>query len=143
MINPDVSSSKDGDTITVRYGPPSGVMWGVPYVSIPRLLAVMDVDAMDDDVGCVMDGDAWTPCNVNTRSPAINGFERIHDEFVLELDDHVSLKNDPERLVLDHGMSERSRLWIHRVIVSGIRNDVNPTISSSNGVLTEPNSTVS
>lgn len=55
----------------------------------------MYVDAMDDDVGDIMYGDAWAISNVDTRASTIDCLEGVHDEFFLELDHHISFENDP------------------------------------------------
>lgn len=79
MVHPYMPPSKDGNSITVRYGPPTRMVRGVPYISIPSLLTVVDVNAMDDDVSGIMYGNAWPTGNVNTGTSTIDGLEGVHD----------------------------------------------------------------
>ena len=60
---------------------------------------------MDDDVRRVLDRHARSAGDVHGGAAAVDGLERVHDELLFEADGHVSLEDDPERLVLDHGVA--------------------------------------
>lgn len=79
MIHPNVASAEDGNAVTIRHSPPAIMARRVPHISISALLAVMYVQAMNNNVGHVLDSYAWSPGNVHVRTTAINGLERIHD----------------------------------------------------------------
>lgn len=143
MVDPDMPPTEYGNPIAVRYSPRAFVAWRVSYHSIPSLLAVMYVDAMDDDVAHVMYGDAWSSCNVDARTSTVDGFEGVHHQLLIQLNHHVPFEDDPQRLVLYHCVSKRSGPWIHRVIVARIRHHVDPTVSSSGCIFSEPDGAVS
>lgn len=143
MVNPNVLTSKDGHPIAVRYSPPPGMLRRVSDIAIASLLTVMYVNAMNDDVGGIMNGYAWSISNVNTCTSTINSLERVHDQLLLQLNHHVSFEYNPQWLILYHSMPESSRLRIHRVIVAGIRDDINPTVSSPNSILPKSNGAIS
>lgn len=58
------------------------------------------------------------------------------------MDDHVTGKDDPQGLIADDRISERSRLGIHRIIVSRISHHIDLTVLAANGALTEPIGTI-
>lgn len=142
MINPHVAPAEDWHTITVGYGSPPEVLWGVPHISVPALLTIMYVNTMDDDVGHILYGDAWTVSNVHTSAPTINGLEWVHDQFLLQLNDHVTLEYDPQWLVLDDSMAERPWLRVHGIIVFWVSHNVDLAIPASDSVLTKTYGTI-
>lgn len=105
VVHPDMRSAEDGHAVAVRYSPPPEVPWGVTHHSIPSPLAVVYVNAVYDNVGHILYGDAWTTCYVDARSSTVDCFERVHDQFFLESDGHVALEDDPQRFVLDDGVA--------------------------------------
>lgn len=139
MVHPDVAPAEDRDAIAVRYGPPPVVLWGVAHHSVSAFLAVVYVDAVDDDVGHVLDGDAWSIGDVHACAPAIDGLERVHDQLLLQLYDHVACEYDPQRLLLDDAVTERPRLRVDGVIVAWLRHDVDFAVPPPDGILAEPN----
>lgn len=95
MVHPHVAPAEDRHAVAVGYRPPPVVPWGVPHHSIPALLAIMYVHPMYDDVGDILYGDAWPIGDVDASAPPINGLERVHDQLLLQLDDHVTCEHDP------------------------------------------------
>lgn len=75
MVDPDMFSSKDRHSITVRHSPPTRVLWGVPYITISPSLAIVNVDAVDYDICRVMDRYAWPTCHVDAGPTPVDGFE--------------------------------------------------------------------
>lgn len=95
MIDPEVARTEDGNPVSVGQGPPSIMRRRATDHGVAGLLAVMDVEAVDDDVGDVLDGDAGPISNVDVDAAAVDGLEAVHDELLLESDDHVPFEHDP------------------------------------------------
>ena len=95
VVNPHVGPSENRDSVTVRCRPPPVMRRRISDVSIPSLLAVVDVDAVDDDVGHVLGSDARATGDMDVRSTAVNGLERVHDQLFFQLYDHVTCEDDP------------------------------------------------
>ena len=68
VVYPDMARGEDGDAVAIRWGPPPGMLWGVAYVTVAPGLTVVDVEAVDDDVGRVVDGYARPTRYVDTRT---------------------------------------------------------------------------
>lgn len=81
MINPNMLRIKDGHTITVRLSPKPRVMWRVSNVGVPRGLAIMNVNTMDNNVTNIVYSNASPISNVNTSTPSINCLEGIHQKL--------------------------------------------------------------
>lgn len=95
VVNPHVRAAENRDGVTIRRRPPPVMRRRVSHVSIASLLAVVDVDAVDDDVGHVLDGDARAAGDVYARSTAVYGLERVHDQLFFQIYDHVTCEDDP------------------------------------------------
>lgn len=134
MVHPDVACAKDGHTITVGHGAPPIVAWRAAHHGVPCGLAVVDVEPVDDDVGDVLDGDTGTIGDVHVGSSSVDGLEAVHDEFLLERDDHVPLEDDPERLVLDDGVAEGALARVDRVVIARVGDHVDLAIATTDGV---------
>lgn len=143
VVDPDVAPTKDRHAVAVRYGPPPVVPRGAPHVSVPSLLAVVDVNPVDDNVGHVLDCDAGAARDVDAGASPVDGLERVHDELLLQLDRHVPGEDDPQRVVLDHSMAEGPRLRCHRVVITRVGDDVDLAVPSADRVLAEANAAVS
>lgn len=139
MIHPHVASTEDRNSVTVRYSPPPIMARRVPHISIPALLAVMYVQAMDNNVGHVLYSNAWPPGNVHICATAVDRLERIHDQLLLQLDHHAAFENDPQWLVLDHSVPKSAGFGVHRVAVTGVCHHIYFSIPSANGMLSKPN----
>lgn len=95
MVDPDIAAAEDGDAVAVRLLPPPGVGGGVPNIGVPRFLAVVDVDPMDDYVGGVVDGDARPVGDVHGGAAAVDGFVRVHHQFLPQPNHHVAFEDYP------------------------------------------------
>lgn len=102
----------------------------------------MDVNAVDYDIGDELDGDTRSVSDVDVGAAAVNGLEAVHDELLLQGNDHVPLENNPEGLVLDDGMAERPRAGVHGVVIIRVGDDVVPAVTAANGIAAEPDATV-
>ncbi|KAF3790928.1 hypothetical protein EJ110_NYTH15672 [Nymphaea thermarum] len=138
VIDPDVAGPEYRDPVTVCHSPPPVVARRAPDQCIASRLAVMDVYAMDDDVGDILDGDAGAIGDVNVGTTAVNGLEAL----LLEDDDHVALEHDPKGLVLDDGVTEGPWPGVHGVVVRGVGHHVVASIAAANGVAPEPDTAV-
>lgn len=117
VVDPDLARAVDGDPVAVGYPSPPDVGGAGGNVGVPRGLAVVHVDVVDDDVGDVLEGHAAIADNVDIGAAAVDGLEAVDYELVLELDGHVGREDDPERLRLDDGVAERAGHWSSRVAV--------------------------
>ena len=142
VIDPDVAGSKDGHGITISHGPPAIVGRRTADHSVSSRLAVMNVEAMDDDVVDKLNSDAGTVGNVDIHTTAINGLETVHDELLLQSDDHVTLEHNPEGLVLDHGMTEGPWVRVHRIIITRVSHNIVSSITTTNCIAAESNAAV-
>lgn len=95
MINPDVAGIEDGDSISISHGPPSVMRRRVTNHGVAGRLAVMDMEAVDDDIGDELDSDACAISNVDVDATAIDGLKAVHEELLFESDDHVPFEHDP------------------------------------------------
>ncbi|RDX74976.1 hypothetical protein CR513_45203, partial [Mucuna pruriens] len=102
----------------------------------------MNVQAMDDDIGNKLDCDACPISNVHIHSSCINGLEAVHDQLLLQLNNHVPLEHNPEGSVLDHSMAKSAGFWVHRVIISGVSHHIELAITATNGISTKANATI-
>lgn len=139
VVHPDMAPTKDGYPIPVWYRPPPVVTRGISHVSVPPLLAVMDVESMYDNVGHILYSNACSTCNMDASTPAIDGLEGVHYQLFLQLDNHIPRKDDPQGLILDDCITQSPGLWIHHIIITGVRHDVNLPILPTNGILPKSN----
>ena len=142
MVDPDVTGAKDGNAIAISQRPPPIVGGGAAHHGVPCLDAVMDMDAVDDDVGDVLEGDAGAVGDVDVGAAAVDGLEAVHDELLLEGDDHVTLEHDPQGPVLDDGVTEGARFWIDCVVVGGVGDNVVTAVAPADGVAAEADGAV-
>ena len=95
MIHPHLATSEYRYPVAVRYSPPPVMARRIPHISIPSSLAIMNIYTMNDNVGHILYSDAWTSSNVHISSSSVDCFERVHDQFFLEPDHHVTSESDP------------------------------------------------
>ena len=137
MINPDMTRPKDRDRVTVSYRSPPVMRRRASHHRVPRGLTVMDMNPMHNNVGNVLDREARAVCDVDVDAAAVDGLEAVHDQLLLQGDHHVALEDDPERLVLDHGVAERSRSGGDGIVVAGVGYDVVAAVAAADRVAAE------
>uniref|UniRef100_A0A5K1CVU7 Uncharacterized protein n=1 Tax=Nymphaea colorata TaxID=210225 RepID=A0A5K1CVU7_9MAGN len=142
VIYPDVAGPEYGDPVSIGHGPPTIVSRRAPDHGVACRLAVVDVYAVDDDVGHVLNGNARAVGDVDVCPAAVDGLVAVHDELLLEDDDHVALEHDPEWLVLDDGVAKGPRPRVHGVIVGRVGHDVDAAVTATNGFATKPDAAV-
>nr|GMD67845.1 hypothetical protein CR513_45203 [Ipomoea batatas] len=114
-----------------------------PMAYISHGFAVMNVQSMDDDIGNELDCDARPISNVDVGSTGINGLEAVHDELLLQLYNHVTLEHNPQGLLLDNSVAKSARLGVHRVIITSISDNIESTITATNGIAPKSYATIS
>ena len=142
MVDPDVAGSKDGHGVAVSHGPPAIVGRRTADHSVSSRLAVMNVETMDDDVGDKLNSDASTIGTVDIHTTTIDGLEVVHDELLLQSDDHVALEHSTEGLVLDHSVTEGPWARVHRIIITWVGHMVVSTIATTNCIAAEASAAV-
>lgn len=142
VVDPDVAGAEDGDGVAVGHGAPPVVAGRAAHHGVAGGAAVVDVEAVDDDVGDVLDGDAGPVGDVHVGAPAVDGLEAVHDELLGEGDDHVALEDDPQRLVLDDGVPEGALLGVHGVVVASVGDHVDLAVAAADGVAAEADAAV-
>lgn len=85
---------------------------------------MVDMDVMDDDVSDVLESDAAAAGDMDVCSTAVKGFEAVENEFLRELDVHVSREDDPEWFSLDDSPPESAWTGVDGVVVGGVGDDV-------------------
>ena len=143
MVNPYMAGSKDGNGISISHGSPPKMSWRASHHGVPCGLAIMDVKTMDNDVSHKLDCDASAIGNMYIDSSSINGFETVHDEFLFQLNHHVSFEHNPKRFLLNHSMTKSPWLRVHWIMVTRISNDIETTVTTTNSIPTKPDATFS
>ncbi|KAJ0927128.1 hypothetical protein HanRHA438_Chr04g0179201 [Helianthus annuus] len=82
MIDPNMASAEDRNTITISHGSPTKVRRRASNHGITGPLAVVNMQPMYDNVCNVLDRDASPVCDMNVNSASINCFETVHDQFL-------------------------------------------------------------
>ena len=113
-----------------------------PHHGIASGFTVMNVKTMNYNIGNILNCDAASISNVDIGTPSINSLEAVYNEFLLQLYHHVPLEDNPERPVLNNSMAQSARPWVNRVIVSGISDNIKPTITTTNSISAKSNATV-
>ncbi|ONK55013.1 uncharacterized protein A4U43_UnF8640 [Asparagus officinalis] len=120
VINPNMTPPKDRNPVSIRHRPPPVMRWRAPHHRVAHWLVVMNVNPMNDDIGHKLDDDASFVGDVDVDALAVDGLEAVHDELLLEGDDHVALEDDLEGLLLDDDVAEGPRLWSDGIVVIGV-----------------------
>lgn len=115
---------------------------GAANHGVTRWLAVVNVDAVDDDVGDELDGYARAVGDVDVDAAPVDGLEAVHYQLLLQRDHHVPLEHDPQGSVLNHGVPERSRFRVHGVVVVRVRHHVVAAVAPTDRVAAEADAAV-
>lgn len=142
MIDPHIGGSEDGDAVAVAPGSLAEVVDGVPDHAAGAGDDVVDLDAMDDHIIDVLDGDAGAVGDVDGDAAAVDGLVASHEQLLGEPDHHAPGEDDPQGALLDHGVAERPRLRVHEVAVGGVGHDVDLAALSALGLVPEPEAAV-
>lgn len=95
MVNPNMARSENRDPIAVGHGPPAIMRRRAANHGVAGRFAVVDVEAMDDDIRDELDGNAGAVSYVDVGAACVDGLEAVHDQLLLQRDHHVALEHDP------------------------------------------------
>lgn len=143
MIDPDFLGTENGNPITVRSSSPSNMRRRRSNVGVPRWFTMVNVDVMYNNMGDILQCYTPIPRDMNGDTTAVDGFERVENQLVLQLDDHVCWEDDPEGFVLNDGVAESAWFGVSNVVVGGIHDGVDSATFSAEGSLPETYRTVS
>lgn len=102
----------------------------------------MNVQAMNDNIGYKLNCDACSISNVHIHSSSINGLKAVHDQLLLQLNNHVPLEHNPQGPVLDHSMAKSARFRVHRVIIPGVSHHIKFSITTTDSIPAKTNATI-
>lgn len=111
-------------------------------IGLARLVTMMDMDIMNDDIGDVLERNAPTPSYVHVSAATVEGFIAVENELLREVDEHVGGKDDPEGLRLDDGVAEGAGAGCYGVVVGGVGDDVEAASLPAERVLAESDGTI-
>jgi len=117
--------------------------WLITYHDVSARHTAMYIDVMYDNVTDVSNGYARTIRYLDVLPPTIYSLVWIHEKFFLQVDDHVLVKDDPQRFFLADTIAECAWNWVYGVIVVGICYYVEVAISSSHSIASEPKCAIS
>lgn len=118
VINPDTLGTVDGDAVAVGYAPVTHMGAGGHDLARSSGMQVVDVQAMNDNITNILQGNPGAPCYANRATAAVDGFVAGDHEFQFELDGHVGLENDPQGLGTGGGVAERPGRRVRGVVVA-------------------------
>lgn len=78
---------------------------GRPDIGLAGLVAMMDMDVMNDDIGDVLKRNAPATGYVHVNATTIKGLIAVENELLGEVDEHVGGEHDPEGLRLDDSIA--------------------------------------
>lgn len=117
MVDPDILGAEEGDPIAVARRPLPDVVDGVPDHAAPPRFDVVDLQAVDDHVPHVLDGDAGAVGDLDGGAAAVDGLVALDDQLLGQRDDHVVGEGDPQRALLDDGVPQGSGPRVPHVVV--------------------------
>lgn len=88
---------------------------------------------VNDHMVNILQSNATTSSYMNISSSAIYGLIVVNNELVFKLDHHACLEDDPEGLILDHGVAEGAGGGVSGVAVGGVGHDVVTAALSAGG----------
>ncbi|KAL0382704.1 UNVERIFIED_CONTAM: hypothetical protein Scaly_0557700 [Sesamum calycinum] len=98
---------------------------------------------MNDHIGNSLQSDASVSRYMHVGTSAIDRLIAVEDEFMLKLDDHAGLKNDPEGLILDDGMAKGAWGGVDHVMVRGVGDYIVAPSFATHSSAAKANGTVS
>lgn len=142
MVDPNFVGGVNVHGVAVGSPPPSGVRRRSSDRGWAGGDDVVDVHAVEYDVGDGLEREPGASGDVDVDASAVDGFEAVKDEFVAEADGHVLGEDNPQRLRLNGAVAQRPRDRICCIAVAVIRYHVNSAISASDGVSSRSDSAI-
>lgn len=118
MVHPDIMTGEYRYGGAIRLLPMSHMIRAAANGGRARRHNVVHVNAVHDDILHELNLEPSPTGEMNVGAPAINGLVRGQNELVLELDLHVAVENDPQRLGLQDAVAESALLGVHHVVVA-------------------------
>lgn len=138
VVYPNVRGSEQGNGIAIASRAVAVVVNRVSDQPSRADFDVMDADVVDDDVVGVLYGDAGALRDVDLGPTPVYRLVAHHDQLLSQADHHATCECDPQRLLLNHGVSESSLFRVHEVIVGRVVHHVILPGLASGRVATEP-----
>lgn len=142
VVHPNISGPKQGDTIAVRNRPIAIMCRRAPNHGVPGRLAIMDVNAVNDDVTDVLDRNARAVGYMDIVASAVDGLVTVHEELLLEDDGHVGGEDDPQWLCLNDSVSKSAGFGGDGIVVGGVGDNVEISVSPSDSIPAEANGAI-
>lgn len=143
MIHPNIMTGEYGYRSTIRLIPMSHMIGGAPDGCWTRGHNIVHMNPMYNDVIHKLNFEPSSTREVNIGSPAINGLVRGHNELVLQLDFHVAVKNNPQRLALQDAVAERAFFGVHHVVITVVGHDIDVASLPSSSVFAKSDGAIS
>lgn len=105
-------------------------------------IAMMDVNIVYNNIAYILQRNATTSDNMHISSTAIKRLVAIEDELLWELYQHILREHYPQRLFLDHRVTQSPRLGRDHVVVGVVGDDVILAVLAAERVLAEANGAV-
>lgn len=96
MIHPHIICIQDVNGIAIRHSTPDQIRRRRPDGCGTRRAHVVDVEAVNDDMGDALNIDLGSSRDVHGGSMAIDSLEACHQQLRLQLDVHAIGEDDPE-----------------------------------------------
>lgn len=138
MIQPDIRGSEDADGAPIRPQAIAIMRGRVSHHGRPGGHKVKDANAVNDNVGYVLNGDPRSPSNVHIEAAPIDGFVAVHNQFLSKLDSRVFGENDPQGLRLDDSPPQCPVFGVHHIVVTAVCDHIQRASFATHGVLPEP-----
>uniref|UniRef100_A0A6N2LGL1 Uncharacterized protein n=1 Tax=Salix viminalis TaxID=40686 RepID=A0A6N2LGL1_SALVM len=132
VIDPNIAGSKDGNPISVAVGPDPKMLHRIPDTATAGSDDVMDPNSMNDYVLDELYCDSSTIRDVYMMPTPINRLMARHNQLFRQLNVHVLRKYDPQRLRLDHSMSQSPWFRVQDIVIRIFSHHVYPSSHSSN-----------
>ncbi|VFQ92588.1 unnamed protein product [Cuscuta campestris] len=142
VVDPDVPRASYGYPVSVRLASVLRACWARAYHSVPRGLAVGDLDVVNNHIGDVRQGQAPVSGDEQVGAAAVDGLVAVEDQLMFQRDRHVAGEHDPQRLRLDHRVPESPRFRVHDVQVRRVVDCVDGPAFAAHRSVTEPDAAV-
>nr|GLL30801.1 hypothetical protein DY000_00005240 [Ipomoea trifida] len=85
-----MARSENRDPIAVGHRPPAIMRRRAANHGVAGRFAVVNVEAMDDDIRDELDGNAGAVSYVDVGTACVDGLEAVHDQLLLQRDHHMN-----------------------------------------------------
>ncbi len=142
MVHPDIMGCKHVDAISIASPSTSQMRGRASDDRVSSRFAVMNVDAMDNDVAHILECVASATSDVDIVIATINCLEAVHDKLLLKSDHHVACEDDPKRLTFHNTVAQRAGSRIDDIVASVISDNMDLAVLTTDRILPESGHTV-